>query len=776
MRKSKNSPTQAGWLFDLYAMGGEMVVWFIAESGERVRAVSDFRPVIHLEGMDRAVAACVTDLEKQGAAESAGWTQRMDVWSGERVRVFAARLLHCADWKRRLPQFALRHPAVAWHEAGIAPEQAWCYAHDISPLVKCRFAVDEDGRLLSVERTEDFWKIDYEKPPLETVFLAATGTLPSRKGGRLRLASASLTHDGSVLTWDNEEDILTGLQYALNRIDPDVIFSRGGDAFGVPLLLETARMAKIPLRLDREQNPPPRTHRTEGQSYFSYGAVLYSDPDWPLYGRWHLDTTNSFMISHSTMDGFLQAARVCQMAPQRLARRSIGTGLTSMQTSVALKHEALVPWKKSQAENWKSGEDLIRSDRGGLVYAPVVGMHERVVELDFMSMFATIMVHHVSPETISCGCCDNHGVPGLGYSICEKRKPIVSQALKPIVDLRMALKSFQAECKARGDDALAADVKERRDAFKWFLVCSFGYLGYRNATFGRTEAHEAVCAFAREYLIQAREIADARGWRMLHANVDSLWLVKPGFQESEIAELSAEITAVTKLPIALEGIYKWLAFLPSRQVSDRPVPTRFYGAFVDGGLKYRGIECRRRDLPPLLRDAQKKWLEQLSAAEDAAAYCRIAKEEILPQVVELEETLWRHEAPLDQLTFHTVLSQPPDQYKGNGPQALAARQAVQARLNLHAGQAIEYIITAARNADRDARVRLAVLIDHQTSYDAGEYVRCLRRIANSLFFPTDFLLEERKIVRGEMMKKAKRRKAAKRKDEGEQMNLLGSAA
>jgi len=31
-------------------------------------------------------------------------------------------------------------------------------------------------------------------------------------------------------------------------------------------------------------------------------------------------------------------------------------------------------------------------------------------------------VHNISPETVLCGCCENHRVPEVGYTICEKRK------------------------------------------------------------------------------------------------------------------------------------------------------------------------------------------------------------------------------------------------------------------------------------------------------------------------------------------------------------------
>src|SRR5690606_38292879 len=143
------------------------------------------------------------------------------------------------------------------------------------------------------------------------------------------------------------------------------------------------------------------------------------------------------------------------------------------------------------------------------------------------------------------------GIPDIGYTICEKRDGLVSRALRPLVEKRVEFKRLRNEARARGDAETARRHDQRQDALKWMLVCCFGYLGYRNARFGRIEAHEAVSALSREMLLRAREVCEEHGWRMLHANVDCVWIVKPGFREEEIAPLCAEIDDATGLTIAL---------------------------------------------------------------------------------------------------------------------------------------------------------------------------------------------------------------------------------
>ena len=58
-------------------------------------------------------------------------------------------------------------------------------------------------------------------------------------------------------------------------------------------------------------------------------------------------------------------------------------------------------------------------------------------------------------------------------------------------------------------------------------VCTsncFGYLGFKNARFGKIEAHECVNAWGREVLLRAKEAVEARGYHVLHALVDCLWV------------------------------------------------------------------------------------------------------------------------------------------------------------------------------------------------------------------------------------------------------------
>ena len=66
----------------------------------------------------------------------------------------------------------------------------------------------------------------------------------------------------------------------------------------------------------------------------------------------------------------------------------------------------LVPWKKNRAEDIKTGLEMVISDRGGLYLDPLPGVHRDVFELDFASLFPSIIAtRNISPETMKCECC-----------------------------------------------------------------------------------------------------------------------------------------------------------------------------------------------------------------------------------------------------------------------------------------------------------------------------------------------------------------------------------
>src|SRR5438128_6355143 len=204
---------------------------------------------------------------------------------------------------------------------------------------------------------------------------------------------------------------------------------------------------------------------------------------------------------------------------------------------------------------------------------------------------------------------------------------------------------------------------------------SFGYLGFKNARFGKIDAHIATCAFSRQVLGQAAALAEARGFKLVHGIVDSFWLRKHEATRSEYEDLCRIIREELRLPISFEGIYKWIVFLSSKTDSKVGVLNRYYGIFEDGTLKVRGIDLRRHDTPDIVRQCQTKMLDILTRTRDSNEF-RLLIPSALKILEKFVGSLRNGTVPLEDLVIVRKLSKNPDEYSHQVPQAIAARHLV----------------------------------------------------------------------------------------------------
>jgi DNA polymerase-2 len=372
-----------------------------------------------------------------------------------------------------------------------------------------------------------------------------------------------------------------------------------------------------------------------------------------------------------------------------------------MQMVTALRQQILVPWHKQQAERPKTARQLIQVDQGGMVYQPLTGIHRKVAEIDFMSMYPSVMVRwNISPETIESAHALERRLElldAVGDDILlpdeDNGEPpgLIPLTLAPLLSKRVAIKTRLG--KMPRWDPRRRSYKAQASAHKWLLVTCFGYLGYKNARFGRIEAHEAVTAYGREALLRAKETAEEMGYLVLHMYVDGLWVQKEGAETvDDLQPLLEEITIRTGLPIALEGIYNWVAFSPSRVDPRIPVPNRYYGAFSDGSLKCRGIALRRRDTPRWIGEIQVEILKRMAEVEEPDELPGL-----LPGIYVLLRRKLRElregDVPLKKLVASQRLSRKVSEYRTRSFTARAAAQLEAAGREMRPGEMIRFVYT-----------------------------------------------------------------------------------
>jgi DNA polymerase-2 len=437
-------------------------------------------------------------------------------------------------------------------------------------------------------------------------------------------------------------------------------------------------------------------------------------------------------------------------------RASIGKCLSSLQFYYATQKGILIPWKPVIAEHFKTLGELLIADRGGYIFEPEIGVHEKVAEFDFVSLYPNIMLKkNLSAETVLCECCQSSKlrVPELGYNICEKRVGLVPMSLKIVLDKR---KKFKQLLKRPNNNSLLKTIYDsRQNTLKWILVTSFGYLGFNNAKFGRIDAHIAVCAFDRQILLQAAKIAERYGFRVLHGIVDSIWVKKKHNNYDnkldlyDYLKLKEAIEKQTGFEISFEGTYKWIAFIHSKANDILPVPNRYFGAFEDGSLKIRGIEARRHDTPPFFSRCQKEILKVMATENTINEVKALISTKVNDIFQRYVTSLRERRVSLEELVFTKRLSRNSSEYQNRDTIENSALRLLESECKyLKAGEILKYVITdyycyptKKRLSSKNVRAIPIELIDDKTSTTYGiRYTELLAETCNSLTEPFGYTL------------------------------------
>jgi len=672
---------------------GDVLAWRLTEDGATADRDTEYAPTLYVARVDGPVAAirdAVADMADAAAVAVAekrrGWRRdpepvlRVDVDGIDRVRPLAARIRDRGD--------------------------------------------PGEIRLADVDRSRGFrYCLDRGSDPT-----------PAREPRALELAVPERAlADGPLesLTVDDTDhegspgDLVAAVAAAVERRDPDVLVVNAGEA--VPTLYEAAATTGVDLQLGRL----PGWRRLAGAStYESYGTVHHSPARYTVPGRAVIDRSNTFFYRRAGLDGCLDLVGRSWQPLQELAWASIGRVLTAIQIREARRRDVLVPWHAYRPELFKSASTLRRADRGGHTLSPAVGVHDRVHELDFASLYPNVIrTRNVSPETVRCDCHDRADVPGLGYSVCDE-PGYLPDVLGPLVDDRAALKRDRD---AADDPERRAALDRRVEALKWILVACFGYQGFSNAKFGRIECHEAINAYAREILLDAKTAFEAGGWRVLHGVVDSLWVTPapdvPAGEREPVDDIAARVSDDTGIDLEYEAEYDWFAFVPTRDGAAGAL-TKYFGRRADpatdgtDAFKTRGIECRQDSTPAFVADAQRALLRVFDAEREPAAVC--------DRLAGYLDRLRAGEVDPTALVVERRASKTVDEYEGTTRTVAALKRAADAGLDRRPGQRVRYVVV---DDDADGRERVRLAHEAPATYDAGFYADLLSRAAESVVAP-----------------------------------------
>lgn len=651
-----------GWLMDLYPDERGVTAWILCQDDERLCLHMDFPVTFYASGPSvklREAWKYLADKPVTLAREN-----KLDVFSGA-IDLLSVTVPKPSDLKPVYFDLSERFPILDYYDADISIALRFAARTGVSLLSMCR--VEYTGsRLNNITEYESPWVVEPAPMPLRILDLSPDtdpGICPPQK------LWVSYDRVRYPLNLQPERAFEIAMAGIFQKVDPDLVLTDFGDSW----------LFKH-LKLNPNRDITREVQIRKAKSHFSYGQMVFRDTQVHLFGRWHIDRHNALMFKEYGLDGVVEEARVTCMGIQDAARKSPGAGITAMQQLTALRNGILIPVSKQQAEDFKTLDQMIAADKGGMIYQPLIGVFEDVAQIDFASMYPSIMVNfNISPET-------------AGKT--DQPEGLIPKTLRPLLEKRLALKRMYTDLNPR--DCRVSSLKNRSSALKWLLVVCYGYLGFHKAKFGKIESYEMVTSTSRDLLLRAKDTAEDMGFEVLHMYIDCLFVRKPGCKtKAEFQPLLDAITASTGISIVSDGIYRWVAFLASRGDQRVAVPNCYFGVFQDNEIKVRGIAMRRHDTPAWVFQVQKAVLDCLSKAgslEEA--------KKVLPEAFRLvnraKQNLRSGRTPPEDLLVSLRLSRPVEEYKASSAAARAARQLRDAGRTPSAGQLIHLVHTIGR--------------------------------------------------------------------------------
>jgi len=593
--------------------------------------------------------------------------------------------------------------------------------------------VVDDDRPYRVFRTDSATSVSAVEIPGSPPFrvlafdleMASRGFMPQPDSDPI-IAAAIATEEGSDVLLEpkgrapdkkqahlDEAKLLRDFVERFIEYDPDVVVGYNQDNFDWPYLVQRARKLKVELPLGRDGSAPRLGRGAQAQVRISGRAnvdlYLCARRDLPelkvrtlekvaehlgvmgedartnlepdeITACWE-DGSCDELVRYATDDvvSTLGIARVMLSQQYELARLTRLPIDTASRVGRGRLIEAYLA-----AEAYRIGElvpvhhEVGQTYTGALVFSPPSGVHHNVAALDFSAMYPTIMIsHNISPDTL-CGPDEDdcYVAPEVGHRFRKKPDGFIKHILEDLVRLRRDYREMAARAPVGSVERELLEIRQR--GLKILTNSIYGYTGWPAARWYRQECAEATAAWGRQFILQAREIIERRGYDVLYGDTDSIFLsVKnPDNPREEVEELAAAISEKLPLEMAFDAFYRTIFFTGAKK--------QYAGLDSGGEIVVRGLEVRRGDWCAAAKRLQGDVLEGMlreMSPQDAADMVR-------ERITALEDG----RVDLDDITIFKTLTKSPDRYEARLPHVRAAVRAREAGFDASVGAKVGYVI------------------------------------------------------------------------------------
>ncbi len=353
------------------------------------------------------------------------------------------------------------------------------------------------------------------------------------------------------------------------------------------------------------------------------------------------------------------------------------------------------------------GERLNNPIKGAFVKLPEPGIYENIAVLDFRGLYPSIIVsYNIDPDTLVEKKGKGTVQSPTGAIFETKTKGLVPTVLDYLIDFRVKLKKKLKKLKPGSDEYVK--VAARSQAVKILSNSFYGYLGYARSRYYSRKCAESVTAWGRKHIQETIDAAEKKGFRVLYADTDSVFLIYRN--KKEVTDFMDEIneSLPEKMELELEGFYPRGVFV-SKKSEERGAKKKYAMIGDDGRIKIRGFELVRRDWSAIAKNTQRNVLEAILKEG--------SKEKAVKIVREAVGRLKSGKVPMEELAIITQLNKDPrGGYEVTSPELSAARKAIKSGKLIERGSRISYVITKKGASISEKAMPVEMAKDYDSDY------------------------------------------------------------
>ncbi len=348
---------------------------------------------------------------------------------------------------------------------------------------------------------------------------------------------------------------------------------------------------------------------------------------------------------------------------------------------------------------------------GAYVMEPITGMHEQVCDLDFASLYPSVIrTFNISPE-VKC----EGGKPWSGplaFNGQRFRKDVrgaFPRIVEETLNLRKRHKQKVFELEEQGKEGTIDHLraKQMSDAYKLLGNAMFGIIAAPHLRYYDVECGEAITKSGKAIIQHVISLAAKHKIPALYSDTDSLFIQCSKnraleFSDGMSAELDMFLTDRRATPglvmMDLDVVYDRIIFIKKK---------RYCGLKENGTLDVKGLEYVRTDGCRAMREMQKRFIEYFLMAEKPT----VAKAVFIAS--KFRDRVLSGKLGLDDIVLTQSLGKELDSYKVEPPHVRVAREMLKEGQEIYSGMKVPYFIIGTDKKGRQ-------IVEHASKF-CGHY-------------------------------------------------------